>query len=272
MNVPNPRSSLAGFLSEYPLYSKFGINQPIEAADLDKLEFEFFCKNENAMHNFRLEAGMQNGNGRHVTDCVEGAIVDFTEIFSGICQSCKEYKIDIILSGGTQKETPKYFIRKIGQFPAPETSLSKLPNEMAVFLNNGSRELYSKALKNLDMEYGTGAFAYFKRVIENEMGRIIGAVSNPWSDSQKKINEAISVYKLNGQKSQSIEDISPHLPETLKEHGANILLLLHDVVLTNIHELTEEECMKKSKDIDALLRYLVKKLESPEVGKTERLF
>jgi hypothetical protein len=50
-----PASSLSQFIEEYPLYTKFGINQPIEAADLGNLTFNFFCKNEKEIRLFKLE-------------------------------------------------------------------------------------------------------------------------------------------------------------------------------------------------------------------------
>jgi hypothetical protein len=93
MNKPN--SSLSQFIEEYPLYSKFGTDQPIEAADLNNLAFNFFCKKEKEIQPFRLEPIVHNGNGVDHPDSAsssvnghlaEGAIIDFTEMFSGVCQ------------------------------------------------------------------------------------------------------------------------------------------------------------------------------------------
>src|SRR3970040_1885633 len=125
MNIQFPLSYLSEFLEEYPLYSKFGINQPAEVSDLNGLQFNFFCKNENEFHFFKLEqASAHNGiqNKSTIDDLsrkdqfAENTKIDFTEIFIGTCQSCKAYKINLIISGGSQKEKPKYFLRKIGQY------------------------------------------------------------------------------------------------------------------------------------------------------------
>jgi hypothetical protein len=168
----------------------------------------------------------------------------------------------IIISGGTQKEKPKYFIRKIGQYPAPEAAGVKLPKEISDFLDDEGREFYRKGLKNLELEYGIGAIAYFKKMIETEIEKIVEAISNPYSHDGNKIAEAIAAYKKDQQKSKLIEDITPYLPQSLKEHGANILLMLHDAASIGIHELTEKECIKKSKDIDTLFRYLIRKINA----------
>jgi hypothetical protein len=271
MNKPN--SSLSQFIEEYPLYSKFGTDQPVEAADLNNLAFNFFCKHEKEIQPFRLGAAVHNGKthpasaSAAIPDSLsEGAVIDFIEIFTGVCQSCERYHVNIVISAVSQKEKPKYFIRKIGQYPAPGLTLLKLPNDVADFLNEEDGELYRRGLKNLEMEYGIGAFSYLKKMIENELEKIIEALSDPYSPNGHKIAEAITAYKKDRQKSKLIEEITHYLPNSLKEHGANILLVLCDTVSAGIDGLTEKECIKKSKDIDTLFRYLVRKIYEERSG------
>jgi hypothetical protein len=273
MNKPN--SSLSQFIEEHPLYSKFGTDQPIEAADLENLVFNFFCKHEKEVQPFRLGSATHNGNSHPgstsapiVQSLNEGAIIDFTQMFTGVCQSCEKYHVNIIISGVTQKEKPKYFIRKIGQYPAPESSIVKLPNDMSDFLNEENCELYRKGLKNLELEYGIGALSYFRKMIENQLDRIIGALSDPYSPDGHKIAEAVAAYKKDQQKSKLIEDITQYLPRNLKEHGANILLVLCDAASMDIDEFTEKQCIKKAKDIDTIVRYLVRKIYEERSGVT----
>jgi hypothetical protein len=267
MNKPN--SSLSQFIEEYPLYSKFGTNQPIVAADLNNLAFNFFCKHEKEIQPFRLGTAIHNGKTHpaHIPDSLsEGAVIDFIEMFTGICQSCEKYHVNIIISGASQKEKPKYFIRKIGQYPAPGSSIVKLPNEICDFLNEEDCEFYRKGLKNLELESGIGAFSYFRKMIENEMQKIIEALSDPYSPDGHKIAEVIVAYKKDRQKSKLIEEITQYLPKSLKEHGANILLVLCDTVSMDMRGLTEKECIKKSKDIDTIFRYLVRKIYEERSG------
>jgi len=267
MNKPN--SSLSQFIEEYPLYSKFGVDQPIEAADLNNLAFNFFCKKEKEIQAFRLEPILHNSNGiKHNGSfspdgyLTEGSIVDFTEMFTGVCQSCESYKIKIIISGASQKEKPKYFIRKIGQYPAPESSSVKLPADVVEFLDETDLEGYTKGLKNLEWGCGTGAFAYFRRMAGNVIEKIIEILSDPYSPHGNQIVETFSNYVELRQKTKFIEDITPHLPKSLQEHGANIFLVLYDAASIEMNGLTEKECLKKSKDIDTLLRYLARKINA----------
>jgi hypothetical protein len=256
-------------LEGYPLYSKFGINQPAEASDLDGLQFNSFCKREHEHHFFTLEPASKY-NGIHtesidpeiaITDpFAEDAKIDFTEMFVATCQSCRAFKINMIISGGTQKDKPKYFLRKIGQYPAPEINGTRLPKEISGFMQHESRELYLRGMMNLEMGYGAGAFVYLRKVAENEFKRIVDKLSNPYSTASTKIADAFGEYSRDGHKSKLIEEITHYLPGNLQKHGANTLLVLYDATSISVHELTEGECMKKSKDIDMLLRYVFKKL------------
>jgi len=265
MNKPN--SSLSQFIEEYPLYSKFGVDQPIEAADLDHLAFNFHCKEEREIQPFRLIAELPanihssfSANGTQNSSLSADSKIEFTEMFTGICQSCERYKIRVIINGATQKDLPKYFIRKIGQYPAPESHAIKMPDELASFLRDESREFYRRALKNMELEYGNGAIVYFRKVIENEIERILEAMINPYSSGDNKIFDAFSSYKRDGQKTKFIEEVTPLLPESLQEHGASILLVLQDVLYLSPFDLAEKECLKKSKDVDSLFRYLIRKI------------
>jgi hypothetical protein len=260
MNTPG--SSLSQFIEEYPLYSRFGTDQPIEAADLDNFAFNFFCQKEKEVQPFRLTIPSFNGNDIHASSQLDHLAGGFTGIFNGVCQSCGEYKIVIVINSGHQEEKPRYFIRKIGQYPAPELTCVRLPKDMIAFLHPESLEFYAKGLKNMECEQGAGALVYFQRTVKNEINRIIDVLANPYSVEGNKILEAFSSYRAGGQKIKFIEEVTSLLPGSLKEHGANILLMLHEVAEIRIGELAEKECLRKSKDIDLLLRYMIRKIHA----------
>lgn len=265
MNKPN--SSLSQFIEEYPLYSKFSVDQPIEAADLNNLAFNFYCREEKEIQPFRLIADFHNnarssfsGNGSRNISLSAESKIDFTEMFTGICQSCERYKVNIVINGATQKEYPNYFIRKIGQYPAPESPAVKMPDELASFLHDESREFYRRALKNVEFGYGNGAIVYFRKVVKNELERIMEAMASPYSSVSNNLAEVFSAYQHHGEKTRFIDEVTPLLPKSLQTHGASILLVLHDVLSINQFDLNEKEYLKKSKDIDALFRYLIRKI------------
>ena len=181
-------------------------------------------------------------------------------MFTGICQSCQSYKVTIIINGAMQREQPTYFIRKIGQYPEPETLAVRIPDELYSFLNEEGRAFYRGALKNIEFEYGNGAILYFRKVIKLELERIMEAMANPYSSGSNKLAEVFSSYERDGQKTKFIEEATPLLPKSLQEHGAGIILMLHDVLSINLVDLAEREYLKKAKDVDSLFRYLMRKI------------
>jgi hypothetical protein len=267
--MSTPGSSLSQFIEEYPLYSRFGTDQPIEAADLDNLAFNFFCQKEKEVQPFRLSIPSSNGNGIHPSSQPHHSAEGFTEIFTGVCQSCEEYKITVVINAASGEEPPRYFIRKIGQDPAPESTAVKLPDDVAGFLDDEGRECYRKALSNLEFDYGVGTLAYIKKMLANGVDKIIEALSNTYSDAGGKFAEAFNSYKQDGQRTKFIEEATPHFPESLKEHGASSLLVLYDALSLSVQDLTEKECIKKSKDIDTLFRYMTRKLNA-EIQETSQ--
>jgi hypothetical protein len=254
MNMTRPLSYLSEFLEEYPLYSKFGTDQPAVAEDLDGLHFNFHCKKEKATRGFMLKAtGSSSSRKQTLLDSQPA----FTEMYTGICQSCEDYKVDIIINGGTQEEHPKYFLRKIGQYPPPQSIGPRIPAEIARFLDRNEAELYSKAVQCIEFELGVAAFSYFSKLLPGSIEKMAHKISN-----DNEIAGALRTYKKNGERIAAIEAITILVPDRLKEHGANALLVLCDACIEKQEILSEEEYLKKSKNIDLLFRYLAKKIDA----------
>jgi hypothetical protein len=275
MTIHFPLSYLSEFLEEYPLYSLFGIDQPAEPGDLDQFQFNFYCENERENHFFSLSliasdpeiASRQTAPVPHYS--ADNRQSHFTALYTGRCQSCKRYSVSMVISGASQAGKPHYFLRKIGQFPPPGLVNMKLPKELTVFLDRESREWYVKARKNLEMGYGTGALAYLSKIAGKEFDHVIEAVTDHYSANGWKIAEAFKHYTKDSQKSRLIDEITPCLPANLQRQGANILLVLRDLSLQPLSPLNEEEAIKKAKDIDMLLRHLLKKINERLVAEKQ---
>jgi hypothetical protein len=268
------------FLSEYALYSKFEVNKPILPVDLHCCTFKFFCKNEKDFQTFELSATSQEvfeELGRFQMPVPHDSIpkepqMNFTEHYEGLCKSCNNYTISITIAGFTDKDSnniKKYYLRKIGQFPAPEIKPNKEIND---FLSEEDKGLYKNALMTLQHGYGIGAYAYFRRIIENEIDRIVQKISELESANKEKISEAIKRHKDLHQKSNLIKAITPYLPASLIEDGDNILLVLYSQLSGGIHSFSDETCLNKASSINTLLIYLIKKIneEKNESGNIKK--
>jgi hypothetical protein len=109
----------------------------------------------------------------------ENSIFSYSFDFSSTCQFCgqtKDFFINIfsIEKAGHTNGAVTFNLKKIGQLPAIER---RPESDVYAYLTPADRELYSKALANLSNGYGIGAYAYFRRIIENEIKRVIEDLS-----------------------------------------------------------------------------------------------
>lgn len=195
-----------------------------------------------------------------------------TQHYKGVCKCCNKYKQDIILNIFCEKPQPKnnnfpqspYYIRKIGQFPPfdikPELEISK-------FLSAENLGFYKKGLMNLSSNYGIGAFAYFRRITENEIKNICIKFSELEIDGANDIKAALEKYYANHQMSSLIEEVYKYLPNSLKQLGDNPLQLLYDQLSGGIHTFSEEECYDKAIAIDTILKFVINKLNEEASNK-----
>jgi hypothetical protein len=267
-------NNLSYFLSEYQLYTKFEIIDCYSESDIFRTTFKFFCEKDNDSTTFEIReeknspvniqespfsTGMQN--------VISNSTIDFNfhKHYSGVCQQCKKYAVHFLISGSTSRDkngNKKFYIRKVGQNPAPVITPTR---DVSNFLNEDDKDFYGKALKNLKYGHGIGAYAYFRRIIENEIHRIVKRISAINLPDSNKIIEALEQYKEKHQMSRLIEEITPYLPKSLKDDQSNnILKLLYDQSSTALHELSEEDCLEKAGYIDTLFSYLVKKLNEEQ--------
>ncbi|MBD1943519.1 hypothetical protein H6F50_14335 [Coleofasciculus sp. FACHB-712] len=149
-------------------------------------------------------------------------------------------------------------IRKVGQSPAWSITLDK---DIDRFLEDDS-EYFKKALICESQGYGIAAFSYYRRTLENSIGKILDNLR--------------SILEMQGSSSENIEQIDRALkgivmdeiikiakdaiPNSLRPNGMNPLAIIYDTLSAGIHRLPEEECLKNSEYIRVALSYLIKTL------------
>ncbi|GGD17040.1 hypothetical protein [Hyunsoonleella pacifica] len=267
---------LTDFFENYHLYSKIELFDTFVTGFkfnfsnyFSKKAYKFYCPNEKDYHTFQIEENWGNSYEIHENNVPDYYLdkerkVNFSFHLSGVCQSCG-FKMDFLINMFSQKEIkkdikfPALYIRKIGQFPAVERNPEK---EVLDYLSDEDKDNYRKALSNLSLSYGIGAFAYFRRIIENEIKHIVKDLSELDFDGSEQIKTAWNEYEKSHQMSNLIDNINPYIPKSLKEIGDNPIKLLHSQLSGGIHVYSEETCLEKAKQIDILLRYVIKKVSS----------
>lgn len=152
----------------------------------------------------------------------------------------------------------KIFIEKIGAWPPIKVSPDKL---ITKHFDRESNLWYYKGINCIQENYGIGAYAYFRRIVEKELIHIINDIKELPSSHTKEIEKLLEAHNANPKVSTIYDNIFQHLPESLKTLGDNPIKLLYKETSDGLHNLTEDECLKKAEIIRKILEFVFKKIK-----------
>ena len=155
---------------------------------------------------------------------------------------------------------------KAGQFPA--YSIKPDP-EFYKWLHADDKEFYDKALLCKSQNYGIGAYAYLRRILEKEIVHIVEDLSKIDLPESEKIKGLLAKYDTDHQMEKLISGTSGYMPKSFDGLGDNPLKFLHRELSGGIHDFTEDECFEKADALDTVLKFVVKKIneENSELKK-----
>ena len=302
-------NSLSIFLTEYPLYKEFlavekyepsygGYTDPIE---LQGQTFDYFCELENDIKTFELTIpeiteGFWSEKPGHVIP--KELLNDlqklyYVEHFYGICKSCKKNRIEFLLKvwsddkipngkipslsrvigntkNGIEEIKPNIYIQKLGIYPEIKPLINK---SISKYFDRETNNWYFKAIKSLNENFGIGAFAYFRRIVEKELIKIINDLSLIESEDSIKIKELLNKYNKTEKIYLIYENIFEFLPHSLKGLNDNPFQILYQQTSKGLHNLSEQECLKRANNINQLLEFVIKKMneEKSEILKIRQV-
>lgn len=141
----------------------------------------------------------------------------------------------------------------------------------AITLIGPNKELFLTGRRAENQGMGIGAFAYYRRVVENQKNRIFDAVIQ----ATKKISpgnpviQELEKAKSETQFIKAVEAIKLALPESLLINGQNSLKLLHSALSEGLHELPDAECLELASSIRTVLSGFADRLGQALEKKTE---
>src|SRR5262249_37410139 len=111
---------------------------------------------------------------------------------------------------------------------------------------------------------GIGAYAYYRRIVEHQKGRIIEEIGKV---AQKlgagpDVMKAFTDARTETQFTTAIEKVKAGIPPSLLIDGHNPLTLLHDAPSDGIHELTDEQCLSLAQSIRIALTELADRIST----------
>jgi hypothetical protein len=271
-NVMKFDKRIADFLSTEPLYKKLETKVEIMSPyDFDDFGVKFYCSLEQSDQTHKLELYPSSSKAHYgsfrgdsppeVLLNSETNQLHFIQHYKGICQSCKSHSLDVLIEVSTKEsfyESGRMFtIRKLGQYPAHSI---KPDNEFNNYLGEEDIEYYKKALMNLSHSYGIGAYAYLRKIVENEIIKLIKSVAELNFEHSQKLKALIEQHEKKHNIATLIDKSYEYLPESLKSLGVNPFKLLYGELSIGIHKLTDEDCLERATSLNDILKFVIKRI------------
>jgi hypothetical protein len=183
------------------------------------------------------------------------------------CKNCKEGKKYVkrfcLAVVGDGKTGP---VQKIGEFPAYNPVISRKVFDL---IGEDHREMFLQGRRAELRGLGIGAFAYYRRIVDDQKDRIIdrlkGVARRVGAD--KEVLELFENAKVEDQFTKAVKKIKDALPQVLFIDGHNPLTILYDVLSDGIHDLTDEECLWHARTARILLVALAERMS--EISRDE---
>lgn len=178
-----------------------------------------------------------------------------------VCRNCDKrvYRFAIIYR---VKSMPSGFAMKFGQLPpfGPPTPPG------LIRLIESDRELFLQGRRAENRGMGIGAFAYYRRVVENQRNQIIAKIARVAKTlgSTPEIDQVFIAAINEIQFAKSIEMVEAFIPQALLINGENPLTLLHSALSKGLHnhEMTDAHCLQLAQSIRVILTELAERSAS----------
>lgn len=178
---------------------------------------------------------------------------------SFVCRNCtrsvKTYAFWCVLN---QDEVTAE-LHKYGEFPSFGP---RIPAKV-ITLIGPEREYFLKGRRAESHGLGIAAFAYYRRVVENQKARIIGEiirVAEKMNASKEQVSDLLAA-KDETQFSRAVGAIKHGIPQSLLVDGHNPLVLLHSALSEGLHARTDQQCLELAKSIRIVLTDLVERMD-----------
>lgn len=242
------------FLENAPLYTWAEFKKPkANRSSLWIGAIDSFCEKCGMVRPFHDMRSRGGGAGMAVKALSTG-----TSYFEFTCVTCRKEHHKYLLEQIIGDETIKF--QKYGQLPRRHLERD---SALQKFFSDDS-DNYEKAVVCLSHGYGIAAFAYLRRIVENNTIKLIDLVSDDVksSEADPKILELLSELRKESPMSDKIKIANEALPVYLKPDGLNPLGRLYQVLSEGVHSLSDEECLNRANIVKECLKYLISELSS----------
>jgi hypothetical protein len=247
-------ADIKAFLETAPLYSWREFKKPFaNRSSLWISEIDAYCDVCEQLRPFQDLRSRGGGTGMAFNALKSG-----TSYFTFSCVSCRKANREYLVEQVLDDENIR--IQKYGELPRSKLVRNRV---LQKFLKD-DLDNYEKAIVCLSHEYGVAAFAYLRRIVENNINALLDLVQEDAqsSSSDKAILDALGDLRKDAPMSEKIKIANLALPTHLKPDGLNPLGRLYQVLSEGVHSLHDAECLQKAKETSDCLAFLVSELAS----------
>jgi hypothetical protein len=174
------------------------------------------------------------------------------------CKNCSKSSKVFALLIKTEQHKRAGVAMKFGESPAfgPPTPAR------VISLIGPQKELFLKGRRAENQGMGIAAFAYYRRVIEDQKDRIfeeIIKVCKRLSVGQPIVDE-LTAAKKETQFGKAVDSVKLAIPQALFINGHNPLTLLHSALSEGLHAHTDEECLEIATSIRIVMADLAERM------------
>lgn len=243
------------FLETYPLYRRFDFQYPGVLSSLPKPAVHMLCSECGSPQTFRMNNEYyENYSYSNVTSL--GEVVRAQYVCSSGMKFMRYFFI-ALLDG-------RNHIMKVGQYPP--WSIKTDPALVAMLGEQGA--YYKNALICESQSYGIGAFAYYRRIVEEVIDELLDEIGEliP-EEGAERYAEALAKTKQTHIAAEKIALVKDLLPGTLRPGDINPLSVLHTVLSEGLHDGSDEKCMEWAAEVRESLVFLVGQVRLTKSGR-----
>jgi hypothetical protein len=193
----------------------------------------------------------------------------FFDFVAYLCTNCKSFLKVFGLKAERRSETErKGRCTKIYQEPPFG---QPIPKRLFKVIGEDNRNHFLQARRAIARGLGIGAYAYYRRIIENTKFALVDSVLDVAQATQAPQEQIELLKKAQSERqfSKAIEmlrDIAA-VPAVLLIDGHNPLTLLHDLLSEGIHKLDDKECLERAQEAEVILCEITERMQ---IALTER--
>lgn len=263
------------FLEAYPLYRKKDLNLPYNRENWPKPAISAQCLVCTSSQTFNMinDYSQFDEDISRVVAASQRATPSHTLRVVYACAGCQQFRRYFMISVVHPRATANALrppategagtLIKTGQYPAYELR----PDPQLAAKLGPRLPIFTKGLICESQGYGIGAFAYYRRIVEEVIGELLDEILplTPEGD-RSRYAEALERTKASHNATDKIDLVKHLLPETLRPGGANPLALLHGTLSEGIHALDDEVCLALAISTREVLVYLVHQINETRIS------